>query len=409
MDEPETIEPDYLEIKKEHEIKIDDNKIRIEINNNEIIFTLIIDLSFNKYIKRFNLYDFRKKFRISEEKDINELYNDIINYEYEINEKEKKNNWYGREIKLNEEIRLTSEEMIKELIFEIKKIKKEKIELEKQVYELDNIVNKDKYKTEINLTYNTKEEGESKIFGDKFVKINQNNIELNINGYKSKLVSKYKLNKGYNNIKMIIKNKIKDLRYMFDSCKNLENINELKYLNVKYCTNFKGMFNYCLSLKDISPLENWDVSNSTNFSEMFSGCSLLKNIKPLEKWNVLNSTNFKGMFYDCESLNDITPLENWDVSNCTNFSAMFWSCLSLKDIKPLEKWNVTNCNNFSYMFRGCRALKDIKPLGKWNAINCNNFSGMFSLCISLKDNKILEKWNLTKENNFKDAFDNLSI
>ena len=35
--------------------------------------------------------------------------------------------------------------MIKELILEIKNMKKEKKELEKQVYELDNIVNKDKY------------------------------------------------------------------------------------------------------------------------------------------------------------------------------------------------------------------------------------------------------------------------
>ena len=41
--------------------------------------------------------------------------------------------------------------MIKELIYEIKYMKKEKKELEKQIYELDNIVNKDKYKNEINL------------------------------------------------------------------------------------------------------------------------------------------------------------------------------------------------------------------------------------------------------------------
>ena len=49
-------------------------------------------------------------------------------------------------------------------------MKKEKNELENQVYELDNIVNKNKYRNEINLIYNTEEEGECKIFGDKFVK-----------------------------------------------------------------------------------------------------------------------------------------------------------------------------------------------------------------------------------------------
>ena len=95
------------------------------------------------------------------------IYNKLINYEYEINEKEKKliiND--EKEIKLEEEIRLANEEMIKELILEIKNMKKEKNELEKQVYELDNIVNKDKYKNEINLIYNTEEEGECQIFGD---------------------------------------------------------------------------------------------------------------------------------------------------------------------------------------------------------------------------------------------------
>ena len=71
---------------------------------------------------------------------------------------------------------------------------------------------------------------------------------------------------------MIIKNKIKDLRYMFYSCNNLNNIDELKYLNVKYCTNFKSMFSWCESLKDIKSLENWNVSNGNNFSYMFSEC-----------------------------------------------------------------------------------------------------------------------------------------
>ena len=49
---------------------------------------------------------------------------------------------------------------------------------------------------------------------------------------------------------MIIKNKIKDLQYMFDSCKNLTNIEELKYLNVKYYTNFSHIFNDCWSLTE---------------------------------------------------------------------------------------------------------------------------------------------------------------
>ena len=120
--EPETI-IENEEFKKEHEIRIDDNKIRIEMNNNEIIFSLFIDLSFNKYIKRFKHNEFKKQFDISEKENIKEIYNDIINYEYEINEKEKKIIFdVDKEIKLEENIRLTNEEMIKELIIEIKNI-----------------------------------------------------------------------------------------------------------------------------------------------------------------------------------------------------------------------------------------------------------------------------------------------
>ena len=250
MEEPETIEPEYLDIKKDYEIKIDDNKIKIEMNKEEIIFSLFIDLSFNKYIKIFKYDEFIKIYEISKDKDINKIYNTLIKYKYEINEKEKKiifNN--GKEIKFEENIKLTNEEMIKELIIEIKILKKEKKELKKQVDELYNKIN---YKDEINLIYNTEEEGEYQIFGDEFVKNNNNNIELNINGDKSKLVNKYKLKKGDNNIKIIIKNKIKDLHHMFDSY-TLKNIEELKYLNVKYCTNFSGTFLNCSSLNDITP------------------------------------------------------------------------------------------------------------------------------------------------------------
>ena len=301
MEEPETIEPETpkdKEIKEEYEIKIDDNKIRIEMNNNEIIFCLIIDLSFNKYIKRYKHDIFRKEFKISEIKNLKEMYDEIINYDYDINIKRKKlfiNNKSKdifRIIELEEEIRLTNEEMIKELIIEIKTIKKEKNRLENQVYELDNIVNKNKYKNEIKLIYNTEKEEDCRIFGDKFVKNNINNIELNINGNKSKLVSTYELKKGDNNVKMIIKNKIKDLSHMFKYCKKLKNIDELKYLNIKYYTDFSFMFCGCKSLNNIKSLENWDVSNGTNFEYIFYGCKSLNDIKPLEKWNVSNGTNF---------------------------------------------------------------------------------------------------------------------
>ena len=130
---------------------------------------------------------------------------------------------------------------------------------------------------------------------------------------------------------MVIKNKIIDLQNMFESCQNLKNIDEVKYLNTKYCP-------------------KWNVSNGTNFSCMFCNCSSLKDIKLLEKWNVSNGVNFTSILYGCSSVKDIKPLEKWNVSNSTIFLAMFNGCSLLKEIKPLENWNIKE-NNFNDMFK----------------------------------------------------------
>ena len=52
-----------------------------------------------------------------------------------------------------------------------------------------------KYKNEIELIYKTDNKGKQKIFDRQFVKSNINNIELIINGIKSKLIEEYDLEK----------------------------------------------------------------------------------------------------------------------------------------------------------------------------------------------------------------------
>ena len=56
MFEQETIEPEYEEIKKEHEIQIDDNKLRIEMNENRITFILMIGITDYKYTKEYIVF-----------------------------------------------------------------------------------------------------------------------------------------------------------------------------------------------------------------------------------------------------------------------------------------------------------------------------------------------------------------
>ena len=59
--------PNHQEIKV-HEIRIDDNKIRIEMNKEEIISSLFLDLSFVKYFQRFKHDEFRKIYKLPQDK-----------------------------------------------------------------------------------------------------------------------------------------------------------------------------------------------------------------------------------------------------------------------------------------------------------------------------------------------------
>ena len=184
-----------------------------------------------------------------------------------------------------------------------------------------NIINNNKiieYRNKINLIYyknNNYYDANNNIFGEKFVDNNKDNIKLIINDKPSKLISKYNLKEGINNIQIIIINKLTNLEEMFYDCISLQNIEELKYLNTKEINNFSYMFYKCSSLSDIKALQNWNVSNGNNFG---------------------------GMFYKCSSLSDIKALQNWNVSNGNNFSYMFSECSKLIDIKSLEKLNVSN-------------------------------------------------------------------
>ena len=126
------------------------------------------------------------------------------------------------------------------------------------------------HKNEINLKYMTREEGEQKIFGWRFVGNNKDNISLIINGKESELVSESYLKEGENNITIRIKNTLTNLSEMFCFCESLYNIEELKYLNTGNVTDFSAMFEYC-KISNINALENWDTSKSETFKSMFVG------------------------------------------------------------------------------------------------------------------------------------------
>ena len=260
------------------------------------------------------------------------------------------------------------------------------------------------YRNGINLKYFVESRNIYNILGEKFVENNKNNIELIVNNKKSELINKCELNKGKNIITIIIKNKLINLSNMFNNCVSLNDIRELKFLDVSESKDFSYMFYKCSLLSDITALDNWNVSNGNNFEYMFSECPLLSNIKPLEKWDVSNGIDFGSMFYECSKLSDIKPLQYWNVSNSNYFNNMLRGCSLLSDIKPLENWNVSNCKDFASMFSGCKLLSDIKPLKNWNVNKGNDFGSMFYGCISLSNINPLQYWNVSNGKYFIKMF-----
>ena len=288
--------------------------------------------------------------------------------------------------------------------------------IENYIYNKRNIIDKNKmiigenkesfiekniqFKNKINLIYNSNQDKNLNIFGEKFVSKNKDKIDLIINGEKSPLVSKYSLKKGDNIITLIINKELTSLEYMFYNCSSLKNIEELKYLNTENITNFSNMFYNCIELTDIESLREWNVSKVTDFSYMFNNCISLLNLRPLKKWNVSSGTDFSGLFCNCTLLIDLTPLEKWDVSNSTNLSNMFYNCKKLSNIDSLKYWNVSKNTKFIGMFSRCSILLEINSLKYWNVSSCEDFSGMFSNCISLLNIEPVKFWDVSKCNNF---------
>ena len=216
-----------------------------------------------------------------------------------------------------------------------------------------------KYKNEINIKYMTDGEGVQKIFRETFVKNNINNISLIINGKKSPLIAQYYLKKGENNVTICIKNTLTNLSEMFYFCETLYNIDELKYLNTKYVTDFSRMFGYT-KISNIQALENLDTSKSETFHSMFYRCESLTNIKSLKNWNVSKCKDFGEMFYYCK-ISDISPLQNWNVSNGIKFNGIFSHNL-ITEIKPLSNWDISKAIDLGELFQDCKNLSDITPL-----------------------------------------------
>ena len=159
----------------------------------------------------------------------------------------------------------------------------------------------------------------------------------------------FELNKNTRN------NYIKNMRKMFQNCRNLKTVNFRNnvYKNVY---DLSYMFDNCDSLNSLE-LPIFSSSKTENISYMFANCSSLK----LLEFSYINSINIKdmsGLFYGCSSLSSIN-LTGFNPQNLKNISYMFAGCSSLKSVN-IENFQMDNIKNMNFMFLNCSNLEWVK-------------------------------------------------
>ncbi|MDE7087611.1 MAG: DUF285 domain-containing protein, partial [Clostridia bacterium] len=89
----------------------------------------------------------------------------------------------------------------------------------------------------------------------------------------------------------------------------------------------------------------------------FNGCSNLTNINNIGNIDTSNVTDMQYLFQDCSSLTEL-DLSSWDTSNVTNFQCTFDGCSNLYSLNMLT-CDFSKVKNVSYMFIGANNLKEV--------------------------------------------------
>ncbi|BAV94756.1 BspA family leucine-rich repeat surface protein [Ichthyobacterium seriolicida] len=176
-----------------------------------------------------------------------------------------------------------------------------------------------------------------------------------------------------------------------------QNIGQWKVGNV---TNMYNMFyaGYRETLIFNQDISGWDVSNVTNMSSMFEGASHFN--QNLNKWNVSNVTNMSSMFKEATSFSG--DISNWKVGNVTNMSKMFsgGSFGTIPFNGDITEWDVSNVTNMISMFEGAENFN--QNIGKWNVSSVTNMYGMFLGAITF--NQDISGWNVSRVTNMRNMF-----
>ena len=305
------------------------------------------------------------------------------------------------------------------IINELKKIKIKKKNKKK--------INKDKKINKVKIMIKPYYE-ENSLFGKDFINLNNDKLELIVNGKNSLDLKKFNQDtrnflKPRENNEIILKERktVRDMSNMFRPCyweifsidfRNWDTSNVTSMKKMFYqCNDIKGiyywntskvrdmsyMFMQCKNIPDIS---YWDTSNVNDMSYMFNECN---NIPDISNWNTSNVKDMSYMFSQCENISDIS---NWDTSNVKLMTGLFFNSIYLSSLPDLSKWNTSNVKDFSKMFDECKSLRSLPDISKWNTSSVQDMSYMFHNCWSLTTFPDISNWNIFDVQNMSHMFHN---
>ena len=173
---------------------------------------------------------------------------------------------------------------------------------------------------------------------------------------------------------------VTNMAEMFKNCRELSSLDISKFNTVKV-KSMSSMFYGCNKLSSLTLSESFNTAEVTNMSYMFLGCNQLSSLTFSESFNTAKVTNMSYMFYHCINLPSLN-LSKFNTAKVKDMSYMFYECNKLPSLN-LSHFNTAEVTNMSYMFRGCSQLPSL-DLSNFNTAKVTNMLYMFSGCSTLQ-------------------------
>ena len=173
--------------------------------------------------------------------------------------------------------------------------------------------------------------------------------------------------------------KVRNMYDMFEFCNSLSSL-DLSNFNTAKVMDMSYMFNGCKKLSSLTLSESFNTMNVTTMSSMFRDCQELSSLN-LSNFNTAKVTNMSCMFYNCQKLPSL-DLSNFNTAKVKDMSSMFSGCIKLSSLTLSESFNTVKVTNMSTMFNGCSQLSSL-DISNFNTENVAYMYNMFKNCNNL--------------------------